>query len=59
MISLNNNDLMRSMANDTMARHEEEARIQRLTKRPKPAPAPKPSRFSSFRLWLRSAPRHS
>lgn len=59
MISLTNNDLMRTMAKDTMARHEEEARVQRLIKQPAPAPAPKSSRFSSFRLWLRSAPRHS
>ncbi|HYF64422.1 MAG TPA: hypothetical protein VD886_16480 [Herpetosiphonaceae bacterium] len=59
MISLNNNDLMRSMAKDTMERHEQEARVQRLTAQPKPAPAPKPSRLTSFRLWLRSAPRHS
>jgi hypothetical protein len=59
MISLNNDDLIRSMVKDTMARDQAEARAQRLTKQPKPAPAPKPSRLSSFRLWLRSTPRHS
>jgi hypothetical protein len=59
MISINNDDILRSMAHDTMARREEEARVQRLTHQPKPAPAPKPGHLSSFRLWLRSAPRHS
>ena len=59
MISLNNDDLIRSMVKDTMARDQAEARAQRLTKQPKPTPAPKPSRLSSFRLWLRSTPRHS
>ena len=59
MISINNDDLMRSMTQDTMARREEEARVQRLTHQPKPAPAPKPSRRSLYRFWWRSTPRHS
>jgi hypothetical protein len=59
MISINNNDIMRSMAQDTMARREEEARVQRLTTQPRPAPTPRPGRLSSFRLWWRSTPRHS
>jgi hypothetical protein len=59
MISINNDDLMRSMAHDTMARREEEARVQRLTHQPRPEPAPRPARRSLFRLWWRSTPRHS